>query len=162
MQAIAQITSNGAILTWPSPVEVLDGNGNPTGAYADNLQDLIAALPPGTQYSLVSEKEAEAWLAAHRPMEEIQAEFTAAIQARLDAFAQTRGYDNILSAASYVASSNRQFALEGQYCVQARDDTWASGYMILNAVMTGQRPMPSLEEVFAELPVLAWPDEAAA
>ena len=100
------------------------------------------------------------WQAA-RPPEEIQAEFTGAIQARLDAFAQTRGYDGILSAATYATSTIPQFAAEGQYAVEARDTTWAKGYEILNAVLAGQRPMPTLEEVFAELPVLEWPDGAA-
>lgn len=58
--------------------------------------------------------------------EQIIAAFTAAIQERLDAFAQTRAYDGILSACSYVASSVPKFAAEGAYCVAARDATWAA------------------------------------
>jgi len=49
-------------------------------------------------------------------------------------------------------------AAEGQFMVEARDATWATGYEILNAVLSGQRPMPSIEEVIAELPPLAWPE----
>lgn len=89
--------------------------------------------------------------------EEIIAEFTAKIQARLDAFARTRGYDGILSAATYATSTVPKFKAEGQYAVEARDATWTKCYEILNAVQAGQRPVPTLEELLAELPVLEWP-----
>jgi hypothetical protein len=90
-------------------------------------------------------------------MDELQKEFTGAIQTHLDAFAQTRNYDDILSAATYAASTVPKFQAEGQYAVEARDATWAKGYEILGEVLAGQRPMPALEEVLAELPPLAWP-----
>lgn len=89
--------------------------------------------------------------------EQIQADYTARIQRRLDAFAKTRGYDGILSAASYVTSTNAQFAKEGQYCVGARDATWARGYEVMTAVQAGTRPMPTWAQLEAELPALAWP-----
>jgi hypothetical protein len=85
------------------------------------------------------------------------AEFTTKVQARLDAFARTRGYDDILSACTYATSANPKFAAEGQYCVQARDATWAKCYEVLNAVQSGQRPVPTWEELEAELPPLEWP-----
>jgi hypothetical protein len=91
--------------------------------------------------------------------EQIQAGFSAAIQERLDAFARTRLYDGILSACTYVSSTNPQFAAEGAYCLAARDATWAAGYAILGDVLSGARPMPTIEEVFAELPALTWPEE---
>jgi hypothetical protein len=90
--------------------------------------------------------------------EEIVTEFTAKVQARLDSFARTRGYDGILSACTYATSTNTKFATEGQYCVQARDATWATCYEILNAVQSNQRPVPTWEELEAELPVLQWPN----
>lgn len=89
--------------------------------------------------------------------EQIQADYTTRIQSRLDAFARTRGYDGILSAATYAASTNAQFAAEGQYCVGARDATWAKGYEIMGAVQAGTRPMPTWEQLESELPALAWP-----
>jgi hypothetical protein len=93
-------------------------------------------------------------------LQERSAAFTNAIQQRLDDFARTRNYDNIMSAATYATSTVPKFAAEGQYAVAARDATWAKGYEILGAVLAGERPMPTLDEVMAELPALAWPEEA--
>lgn len=92
--------------------------------------------------------------------EEQQAAFTAAIQGHLDGFAQTRNYDGIMSAATYATSTVPKFQSEGQYAVEARDATWAKAYEILDAVLAGERPMPTIEDVIAELPPLAWPENA--
>lgn len=89
--------------------------------------------------------------------EQIIAQYTVAIQQRLDEFARTRGYDSILSAATYAASTVPGFAAEGQYCIGARDAAWAKYYEILAAVEAGTRPMPTLDEIFTELPTLVWP-----
>ena len=89
--------------------------------------------------------------------EQIIAAFTAAIQARLDAFAQTRLYDGILSVCTYATSSVPSFAAEAAYCVAQRDATWEAGYTILADVQGGRRSMPTVEQVMAELPALEWP-----
>lgn len=81
------------------------------------------------------------------------------VQARLDAFAKTRLYASVLSATSYAGSKNPQRAMEGAYLLDVRDLTWDVCYAALNAIVSGQRPMPASLEAFAtELPVLAWPD----
>jgi hypothetical protein len=80
-------------------------------------------------------------------------------QLRLDNFAKTRKYDGILSAATYANSGNPKFRIEGQYCVDIRDSTWATLYQILADVMGALRPMPSgYDEIEPELPVLVWPN----
>jgi len=89
--------------------------------------------------------------------EQIITAYTAAVQAHLDAFAQTRNYDGILSAATYATSAVPKFQAEGQYAVEARDATWAMCYAILADVQGGQRAMPSQAELLAELPALVWP-----
>ena len=91
-------------------------------------------------------------------LDEIQADFTAAIQAHLDRFARTRNYDGIMSAATYATSAVPKFRAEGQYAVEARDGTWAKGYELMDEVLSGQRPLPTIEEVLAELPALEWPE----
>lgn len=90
--------------------------------------------------------------------EQIIAQYTAAVQKHLDDFARTRGYDGILSAATYATSTNPKFAVEGQYAVEARDATWAKCYEVLAVVEAGSRPMQTLDELLAELPVLTWPN----
>lgn len=89
---------------------------------------------------------------------EIVASLTTQIQARLDTFAKTRNYDGILSACTYATSTVPKFATEGQYCVNARDATWAAGYVLIDEVLAGTRPVPaSIADIESDLPVLAWP-----
>ena len=89
--------------------------------------------------------------------EELVSQYTGLIQKRLDDFAKTRNYDNILSACTYATSTVPKFQAEAQYCVDARDATWNTCYEILAEVQAQTRPMPTFEEIEAELPVLAWP-----
>ncbi len=91
--------------------------------------------------------------------EEIQVQFTGAIQQHLDAFARTHNYDGILSAATYATSTVPRFRAEGQYAVEARDATWAAAYALMAEVLTGHKPIPTLEELLASMPPLKWPDE---
>lgn len=90
--------------------------------------------------------------------EQIIAQYTTGVQKHLDDFARARNYDGILSAATYATSAVPKFKAEGQYAVEARDATWAKCYEILAAVEGGTRPMPTMEELIAELPVLTWPN----
>ena len=88
----------------------------------------------------------------------LQENIVAQTQQRLDDFARTRGYDGILSAATYATSTSPKFAAEGQCCVEARDATWACLYAILAEVEAGIRLAPtSFEDIEKELPVLSWP-----
>jgi hypothetical protein len=80
-------------------------------------------------------------------------------QKRLDSFAQTRGYDGILSACTYANDEVQQFAVEGHYCVASRGATWAKLYEIMAEVEAGTRPVPSsYAEIEPELPALVWPE----
>lgn len=99
-----------------------------------------------------------AWSPPPAPPVDMAAAVTIAVQQRLDEFARTRGYDGILSAATYATSSVPTFAAEGQYAVSARDAHWSKCYEIMAEVEAGTRPMPaSVDEVLAEMPDLAWP-----
>lgn len=91
-------------------------------------------------------------------VEEFKASVVYKVQERLDEFARTRNYDNILSAATYATSKVAKFAAEGQYAVEARDSTWAVLYQLMAEVEAGTRTSPtSYEEIESELPALAWP-----
>jgi hypothetical protein len=90
--------------------------------------------------------------------EEITAEIMACTQERLDSFARTQGYNSILSACTYATSTVPQFKSDGQYCVNARDQTWGKLYDLMAQVKAGKRPMPSgYAAIEAELPPLKWP-----
>ena len=87
-------------------------------------------------------------------------EVTNATQARLDTFARTRNYDGILSACTYATSTVTKFQAEGQYCVNARDLTWATLYQIMGEVEAGTRPiLAGFADIENDLPVLTWPDD---
>lgn len=98
-----------------------------------------------------------------RPKTEVLAELKTstekAIQLRLDEFARTRTYDCILSACTYNGSTNEIYRAEAEYCVALRDETWTKAYEIMNDVLAGKRPIPTIDEVFNELPRMAWPVE---
>lgn len=90
--------------------------------------------------------------------EAIKANIVDLTQHRLDDFANTRGYDGILSLATYATSTNPKFQAEGQYGVEARDATWAKLYEIMAEVEAGNRPMPAgYADIEPDLPVLEWP-----
>lgn len=82
----------------------------------------------------------------------------AAVQDRLDSFARTRNYDSILSCCTYATSTNPKFQQEAQYCVQARDSHWNACYTILQQFEAGQRPIPTVEQLLSEMPILQWPN----
>jgi len=89
---------------------------------------------------------------------QLKRRIVAETQARLDNFANTREYDGILSAASYATSTNPTRRAEGQYAVDARDETWDVLYAILDDVIAKKRPIPkSFSEIEDELPALVWP-----
>ncbi len=80
-------------------------------------------------------------------------------QERLDAFAQTRDYNDAASCASYATSRKAQWAAEGQYIIDARDNTWEVLLQIFSDIQASLRSMPSgYGEIESELPALEWPN----
>lgn len=93
----------------------------------------------------------------------IQKRLTDAVQNWMDRRAQERGYDNIASACSYIQSTDTVFQAEAEVCVAWRDRVWRYCYNVLDAVMAGQRSIPTVEELLAELDAerpLVWPEAA--
>jgi hypothetical protein len=79
-------------------------------------------------------------------------------QKRLDDFAATKGYSDIVSVCTYATSSNLQYKSDADYCVLSRDNTWEKLYLIFNEIEQGKRPMPTdYNQIAVDLPVLAWP-----
>ncbi len=82
----------------------------------------------------------------------IQSVFEQAVQDRLDQAARTRGYDGILSAATYATSKNPRFGPEGIAFRDWRDAVWTYCYQALADVQAGKRAMPTAKDLIAELP----------
>ena len=88
--------------------------------------------------------------------DKMQAQFTAIVQAWLDKTVQQRNYDNIHTACTYASSTDATFAAEGAACVAWRDKVWRYCYDVLNSVLSGERAVPTAEELINELPKLEW------
>jgi hypothetical protein len=87
----------------------------------------------------------------------VEADYVNAVQTLLDTTAQTRHYDNILSACTYVGSTVQKFSDEGTACRNWRDAVWAKCYDILAQVEAGTLAQPTVAELLAMLPTIAWP-----
>lgn len=125
----------------------------------------LLTAPPTLTGTQVARKVGNSWevLAEREVIEPTVAEqikeIEDKIQLRLDTFAQSedRFYDGIMSACTYANSTNPTWQAEGEYCIQARDNTWATAYSILQQYLNGQIAKPTWEDIEAQLPVLTWP-----
>jgi hypothetical protein len=81
-----------------------------------------------------------------------------AAQAHLDAQARSLGYDDIKSAVTYADEpAVPKFQAEGQALRAWRSLVWAKCYEILAEVQGGLRPIPTMDELLAELPAFSMP-----
>ncbi|WP_322884898.1 hypothetical protein U8C32_14770 [Sinorhizobium medicae] len=87
----------------------------------------------------------------------LQARYSAAIQAHLDARARARQYDGIQTAITYRGDPNPQFSAEGEALFAWRSAVWTYSTAELLKVIAGERPQPGVKEFMAELPVFEWP-----
>lgn len=74
MQGIAYIYDGEARIVWPVERGLLDEDGNPAGEVSSNLDTLLAALPEGAEYTLITEEEAQVWWNAQRSLAESRAD----------------------------------------------------------------------------------------
>lgn len=88
--------------------------------------------------------------------EEIVDGYVVQVQEHLDTTAQERGYDNILSLATYKGSNVPKFAKEGAAGSDWRDAVWDKCYAILAEVQAGTRTAPT--DIISELPTFTWGD----
>lgn len=89
--------------------------------------------------------------------------FDSLVEKRLNDFAATRRYNDIYTASNYKDSHITKYAIEGQYCYKMLAETYAKCEELLAEympdVLAGKRPIPTWEEIEAQLPPLVWPDE---
>lgn len=77
-----------------------------------------------------------------------------AVQAHLDAAAQSRLYTDGNSLATYTASTNEQWAAEAAAFVAWRDAVWQQVYALWD---DPPDPLPTPAELIALLPEITWP-----
>lgn len=81
----------------------------------------------------------------------------------LDQFAQSRGYDNIISVTTYVNSTNPDYVTEANRAIYLRDVWWTQLTTMMNEVLEGTRPLPAtFDELASELPALTWDSQRSA
>lgn len=143
---------------------------------------LVYTLPDGRQitqgqaFELSGKKFSRAWLSKATPemlaahgitVEEVPPpepgpptldDYRIAIQAHIDATARQRDYDSGVSCASYVNSTNPQWAAEAQAFVAWRDSVWSYAFQELAKVENGEREQPTIDEFLSELPQIEWPE----
>lgn len=86
----------------------------------------------------------------------MQARLTGALEAHYDATAQTRHYDNRLTCALRSGYPG-PFQAEGAAFGTWMDTCNAYGYQVIADVEAGKRPIPTAEELVAEMPEMVWP-----
>lgn len=115
------------------------------------------------EWSLIVRKLDIPELTLEERINEAYKDFDKRVELRLDEFAATRLYSSINSACSYAISTDPQFKMEGEYCVRARDATYRKCHDLLDtylpAILTGERDIPTWQEIEVQLPPLVWPDE---
>lgn len=77
---------------------------------------------------------------------------------KLDAVAQGKQYSTAVACASYVTSSNPQWAAEAAAFVHWRDDVFVYAINIMTQVQQGTMPCPTVQEFMDGLPVIVWPN----
>ncbi|MBA4130578.1 MAG: hypothetical protein C0519_04045 [Hyphomicrobium sp.] len=86
-----------------------------------------------------------------------QEDYSAAIQAHIEATAQSRSYGSSALLASYVTSTVPSWAAEAQAFVAWRDAVWLAAYGLLGAVNAGETVAPPVTGLIEVLPVVNWP-----
>lgn len=87
--------------------------------------------------------------------EEIKLNLTNKVQFFIDSKAQSFGYSDIKTAVTYAEENSvPKFQIEGLAFRKWRSLVWEKCYLILSEVQSGQRDIPTAEELISELPLL--------
>lgn len=93
-----------------------------------------------------------------RSNEEIKADLEAVLDDHVDATARGMGYRSSESCAGYAASTDPVFQAEALAFIAWRDDLWRDAIAVMQAVLAGQRAVPTATELVAEMPVFQRPE----
>ena len=93
-------------------------------------------------------------------VEEILKMYEDAVQAHLDATAQSKGYDNTYTCLSYLSSTDEIWHRESNAFNAWRDKVWRKCHEIMNYALSGEITPPSVAELIQQLPVIDWGETA--
>jgi len=86
-----------------------------------------------------------------------QADYAAAIQARVDAVAQAKQYTDGATLAGYATDPNPAYAGDAASFITWRSAVWVYANAQLALVLSGQRAQPTIDQLVGELPAAPWP-----
>lgn len=79
------------------------------------------------------------------------------VQAEMDAFAQTRNYDDMKSLCNYATSIDPTFQAEAQRGIYLRDTIWRELFTYFEGIVEGTMPIPTnWDEIRSHYPALTW------
>ena len=120
----AQLDENNVVVNFVLVGGFSPGFVDPTGAVMGSTWTGTSFTPPPGPPVTVEGAEAE-------------------IQQILDAFAQSWGYNDMVTACSYVGDPNAQYAAEGAALLAWRSATWVWAEALQNAILGGTTPCPA-------------------
>ena len=85
-------------------------------------------------------------------------DYSAAIDAHVEAVARGRGYNGAAHLASYAVSTVPAWAAEARAFVAWRDTVWVEALGELAKVQAGEIAPPGVTDLVAGLPVIQWPE----
>lgn len=116
---------------------------------------LLDGLAKGLVIVLNAQGKPELQDAPAADLQKLIARYTNAVQSQLDSTANQWGYDSIGNAVTYAEEpAVPKFQAEGQAFRAWRSACWDYCYGQLDAVTSGQRQMPTIEQLISELPPL--------
>lgn len=144
-----------------SVIQTRDLGDVPVGVKAGRVLPLVEVRPELTEGQLLgaytdvigAAQVVRTWSIA--PLE--MADFQRAIEERTEAVARERGYASTVACATYDKTPTPLWQAEGEAFVAWRDAVWVYAFAQLALVQAGQRAVPTIAELIAELPVIEWP-----
>jgi len=126
----------------------------PDGSIHERDDTMAGLLPAGCVEITLA--EADAILNPAPTDAEIRTQLEAAVDAHINATAQTKGYDNRITCALRAGYTN-PWQIEGIAFGEWMDNCYTYCYQVLADVQAATRAIPSEAELIAELPVMVWP-----
>lgn len=147
-------TGNVLIKLYRSPEESYDSDGNKH--ITANVVVLTRRNYSGIAQSIEDNFEWYWQQGEQEQMADLTKQFTDIVQKWMDDIVKKKNYDNVGSVVTYINSTDAVFKAEAVAVNEWRDKVWRHCYSVVNAVVSGERAIPSTNELLKELPALEW------